>query len=373
MKSYPKALQSWSFALAVGLATSSSGIMGADSQTVVTHSVAAGAADNKDNLVIDPDHQAAKQKHLIIKAIEPTLESGRMGRKELPWLGVSTEEASEALASQLDLNPGVGLVVSYVASDSPAAQAGLKKNDVLVEFDNQVLVHPAQLRKLVESRKEGDAVALAFYRGGKKQTASAKLSKTAAGFGLLPDERSWQSDFRELQRQYRELPIGEAIRDQMKNVRESLSHVQIDQKKVQAEIQHSLEQARKAYEEALRNSSNADAALGPLRKALEELTRSGVSVNNNATVTVRSTGKSARSMVKTDDAGTLVIVSNPKPRLTAHDKEGKLIFDGQIETPEQRSQVPPELWRKVEPLLDKMDPKPEADQEPKHSQPSPAQ
>lgn len=148
----------------------------------------------------------------------------------------------------------------------------------------------------------------------------------------------------------------------MKILRDSLGHVQIDQKKVQAEIQRSLAQARKAYEEALRNSSNAGVALAPLRIVLEELAKSRVSVNNNATVTVRSTGKSAKSMVTTDESGTIVIVGNPKLHLTAHDKEGKLLFDGKIETPEERGQVPPDLWHKVEPLLDKMAPKIEAEE-----------
>src|SRR5882724_4363828 len=59
------------------------------------------------------------------------------------WLGVSTSEASETLSSQLNLRPGVGLVINYVASNSPAAKAGLQKNDVLVRLDDQSLVHPA--------------------------------------------------------------------------------------------------------------------------------------------------------------------------------------------------------------------------------------
>ena len=49
-----------------------------------------------------------------------------------------------------------------------------------------------------------------------------------------------------------------------------------------------------------------------------------------------------------------MIVSNPKPHLTVHDKEGKLVFDGEIDTPEQRAKVPPEVWQKVEPMLDKL-------------------
>ena len=37
-------------------------------------------------------------------------------------------------------------------------------------------------------------------------------------------------------------------------------------------------------------------------------------VDNNASVTVRSTGQQVKSIVKADDSGTIVVVSNPKPR-----------------------------------------------------------
>jgi hypothetical protein len=40
--------------------------------------------------------------------------------------------------------------------------------------------------------------------------------------------------------------------------------------------------------------------------------------------------------------------------LTAHDQAGHLLFDGEIETPDQRSTIPRKLWKRVEPLLDKM-------------------
>src|SRR6266536_1514072 len=48
--------------------------------------------------------------------------------KDRTWLGVGVEEASEALADQLGLDAGTGLVVTHVSADSPAAKAGLKKN-----------------------------------------------------------------------------------------------------------------------------------------------------------------------------------------------------------------------------------------------------
>jgi hypothetical protein len=289
---------------------------------------------------------------VIVKTLEPVAGEEFLARHDRSWLGVAVEEASEALESQLGLAPGAGLLVTYVTPDSPAAKAGLEKNDVLVELEGQSLVHPAQLRKLVQVRKEGDTIELTFYRAGKKQTASATLAKAPAGFGALEDEQTWMGDLPGLSRSFRNLPIGDAIRSQIQAYRDSLGHLKIDQKKVQVEVHRSMEQARKAMEEAMRYSTNAASAAAA--KALKELQHAGLLADNSASVTVRSTGERVQSIVKADESGTFVIVSNPKPRLTAHDKDGKLLFDGEIDTPEQRAKVPPELWDKVEPLLDKL-------------------
>ena len=104
-------------------------------------------------------------KTLRIESIEPDRAKGPA--KEVAWLGVSTEEASDALGAQLGLKSGEGLVVVYVAPDSPASNAGIKKHDVLVELGDQLLVHPLQLRKLVQTKNEGDTVNLTLYQIGR--------------------------------------------------------------------------------------------------------------------------------------------------------------------------------------------------------------
>ena len=277
-------------------------------------------------------------------------------RKDVAWLGISSVEASEALTSQLDLEPGVGLVITYVAPDSPAAKAGLKKNDVLVRFDDQSLVHPAQLRKLVRVRKEGDEVKLAFYRGGKKQTASVTLGLTRGERNAWDDEAgAFKENLKGLQKQFQNLRIDDAVRDEMRALRESLGNIKIDQKEVQVDIRRGMEQARKALQEAMHNVTNAD----PLRKVLENLANSGVVVDDKANVVVRSSGKNVKSLVRSDDSGTIVLVSNPKLHLTAHDKEGNLLFDGPIDSEDERAKVPRDLWDRVEPLVSQMDTKPE--------------
>lgn len=300
--------------------------------------------------------------------IEATPQPEPMARKDVPWLGVSTVEASEALASQLDLNPGVGLVITYVAPGSPAQKGGLQKNDVLVQFDDQSLVHPAQLRKLVRVRKEGDTVKLAYYRGGKRQTASVSLGLTRVEQGLWDDEaHAWQGNLQDLTKQLRDLHIDETVRDQMRRLRQSLGNIKIDQKEVQEDVRRGMEQARSAIEQAVRSVTNAE----PLRKVLENLAHSGVIVDDKADVVVRSSGKNVKSMVKSDENGTIVLVSNPKLHLTVHDKEGQLLFDGPIESETERAKVPPEIWKRVEPLVSQMQSdagQPEKEEQPEKEQ-----
>ena len=116
----------------------------ADAKT--SRSASAGVIVNQD---ADPEEK------VVVKVVTDEDVDARPAKDRI-WLGVGVEEASEALADQLGLDSGVGLVVTHVSADSPVAKAGLKKNDVLVELEGQALVHPAQLRKLVQARKPGD-------------------------------------------------------------------------------------------------------------------------------------------------------------------------------------------------------------------------
>ena len=319
---------------------------------VTTLSKAAPGADSATSAALSkPDENGAEATATSDVTIETRNTTPEMTRKDVPWLGLSTVEASEALASQLDLSPGVGLLVTYVVPDSPAAKSGLRKNDVLTQFDDQSLVHPAQFRKLVRVRKEGDVVNLVYYRAGKKQNVSATLGKTKTEARLWNDgDEEWKESFKDLGRQFRDLHLDDTVRSQVKILKDSLGNIKIDQNEVKEDVRRGMEEARKAIQEALRNVTNAD----PVRKVLENLAHSGVVLDDKADVVVRSSGRQVKSLVRSDDSGTIVVMGNPKLHLTAHDKEGKLLFDGPIESSEDRSKVPSELWDRVEPLVNQM-------------------
>ena len=298
------------------------------------------------------------EKSVVVEKIKDRDEDAAPA-KDHAWLGVAIEEAPEALAEQLGLDAGVGLVVTHVSADSPAAKAGLKKNDVLVELAGQSLVHPAQLRKLVQARKPGDKVKLVFYRAGKKQTESATLEKAPVRFGLFDDGGKSSEDMQHLELFFRELrglpgATTAAVHAQTKALHDALRNISGPQKEqIEVEIRRGMDEARKAIEEAARELEHNKGSLQKESVRLKELLRSGINVDDNATVVVRSTGKSSRSLVKTDDTGTIILVGPPNLRLTARDKNGKLLFDGEIETDEQQAKVPRELWERVEPLIDK--------------------
>jgi membrane-associated protease RseP (regulator of RpoE activity) len=120
------------------------------------------------------------------------------------WLGVASEEIPDAVRAQLPLAEGTGLLVQSVAADSPAAKAGLTKNDVLVKFDDQLLTNAEQLRTLVRTRKDGEHARLTYLRRGQEAVADVTLGTRAGGdetgegglLGLFG--RNWNFDVKKL-------------------------------------------------------------------------------------------------------------------------------------------------------------------------------
>jgi len=286
---------------------------------------------------------SAETKTLKIQVVEPD-----SARKEVAWLGVSTDEAPDALSAQLGLQPGDGLVVLFVQADSPAAKAGLQKNDVLVELGDQLLVHPGQFRKLVRRQKEGDKIKLTLYRNGKKQTASATLAKTTERAGL-------DNSNHELWAQGNSPVISETIHRQYKDLHQSVVYPgRLTKQIVELEVQRSVDEARQALHDALTHNRAFALALGSEATNVEALAKSEAELGSNATVTVKKNAKSVTTMVKTAQTGIYVIVAYARKRLTVQAKDGKLLFDGEIETTEQQQKIPADLWHKAQLMIEEM-------------------
>jgi hypothetical protein len=284
---------------------------------------------------------------ITIQTVEPD-GKGHRGRV-VAWLGLAVEEASEALSSQLGLKRGEGLTVTLLAEGSPAAKADFRKNDVLVDIDGQMLVYPLQLRKLVQMHDEGDTVKVTFYRAGKKETVSVKLGKTTWEEASDTEGTTLPGDLQNLGLHLK------GLNGDMRGMTESLALSGLDKAQVRMEVNHTMEQTRRALQDAVRHASSIDRkSLNSAARQLEALARDGVDVDKDATVIVRNKRNSSRTMVETDDNGTYVIEAGAKTHLTARDKHGKLLFEGEIDTPAEQEKVPKEVWEKAKLMLDQI-------------------
>jgi serine protease Do len=101
-----------------------------------------------------------------------------LGDEGSGWLGVETREITSENAKDLKLSAEHGVLVGKVVSDSPAAKAGLKENDVVTEINGQRVEGAVQFRRMIHEIPAGRAVQLTVWRDGRSQNLSATLGKS---------------------------------------------------------------------------------------------------------------------------------------------------------------------------------------------------
>jgi len=72
---------------------------------------------------------------------------------------------------------GQGAVVSDVAAESPAAEAGIEAGDVVVQVDDSVVTGSAAVVAAVRDRGPGDEIAIVVLRDGERVTLTVTLTE----------------------------------------------------------------------------------------------------------------------------------------------------------------------------------------------------
>lgn len=116
--------------------------------------------------------------------------SWRMG--EGRQIGVGVSPLTKQLAQHFGVESGV--MISDVRENSPAAKAGLKAGDIIVEADGKAVKGDLDLIRTVNAKKEGD-VSITIVREGKRQTISVtpEASKDGGFLFRTHDEGGWTS------------------------------------------------------------------------------------------------------------------------------------------------------------------------------------
>ncbi len=97
--------------------------------------------------------------------------------REGGFLGVQLREVRHDDVAAWKLPAERGAVVEKIIPESPAAEAGLKESDVIVEFDGETIHSAAQLTRLVSETPVGRSVNVVVLRDGQRKAFTVKLKQ----------------------------------------------------------------------------------------------------------------------------------------------------------------------------------------------------
>lgn len=236
-------------------------------------------------------------------------------KEPMTYLGVETSDVPRVLSAQMGLPRGFGVVVDNVAANSPASAAGLQPNDIIKMLNDQIIVDPGQLGKLVRSFAEGTSVNLTVLRKGQELKLTVKLAKHDVSSNQNPFgfDKEWRfDDFGNVDFNF-QMPDMTAVRDAV----------------------------QRAKAEAVRAGDEARKAASRIRIVTTD--------GEGTKATKVDLGKATISF--SDEHGELKLERvNGKKMLTATDSDGKVTFQGPIDTDEQRDKIPANVRERVEKL-----------------------
>ncbi len=251
-----------------------------------------------------------------------------------------------ALSDQLNLPEGFGVIVAAVVPGSAADTAGVQVDDVLKMLNDQILVNPEQLSTLVRSFPDGQEASLTAIRKGKEAKLTVKLKKQdlaafhdhfegpgrdgdgdsdrpaprgrpgphhpgGPGQGLAEGDED-EGDIAPPP------PPAPPVRDILRELRPELKNLgESVNRQVADQLQHEITILRER-----------DGASRHTRIDLQD----------------------ARIIVR-DDKGELELKTHEGKRfLTAKDAQGKPLFSGPVNTPDERKAVPADILPRLEKL-----------------------
>ncbi len=101
----------------------------------------------------------------------------QQGHIERGWLGVAIQELTPDLTQGLGLKSSQGALISSVQEDSPAAAAGLKAGDVVLDFGGNAIASPKDLSRVVAETPHGTSVPVKIWRNNAEQKVEVKIAE----------------------------------------------------------------------------------------------------------------------------------------------------------------------------------------------------
>ncbi len=261
--------------------------------------------------------------------------------KKCGYLGVSTAPVDEALARHLDIGAGIGVQVTYVDREGPS-HGIVRPHDVIHAIDGQIIVNHEQLATLIRKvHHAGDEVEAELVRRGKKLKVKVTLGEApqrpqprAPTWGVprggQPPRQFQPYDWRQwLPRNFHQRRHS-APRDTWEELQERLSDL-MDRKQ---DVNEQFEEVQKRMEEIMKQFHERQSRFAP------GLDDQDVQVHTH-------TDFSASVSTSDGDLGMTFKTDKDGKHLRA-ERGGDVIYDGPVNTDEERSALPEDIRAKLE-------------------------
>jgi serine protease Do len=250
------------------------------------------------------------------------LEADENKETKRAFLGVSTLPVNPALATHLGLDKNHGLIIQQVIKNSAAEKYGMKKYDILTKLNDIIIDGKKSLYNILKSFQPGQEIDLSIIRTGKTEIFKLVL-------GERQDRKNWWLEFHN---KPKILPADQLDLDDQKNNKE-IKELEREMQKLH-EIMNKLEQGK--IEHRLQINER-------MQKLMENLAKrqngpNHIQFNGHTQSTIRSSDESHNILIESTNGDIIVKIS---------DKNGNTLFEGPINTEDDKKLIPIELKDKV--------------------------
>ncbi|HEX2121595.1 MAG TPA: Do family serine endopeptidase [Thermoanaerobaculia bacterium] len=108
------------------------------------------------------------------KTLLPQLKQGKVTRG---YLGMQIQDVDESIREAFNLPEARGALVQSVDEDKPAARAGIRHGDVVIEVDGRPIRNNRELIDYISYLPVGTEVKITLLRNGQRQTVTARTAE----------------------------------------------------------------------------------------------------------------------------------------------------------------------------------------------------
>ena len=104
------------------------------------------------------------------------------------WLGVTIQDITDDMKTYWKLNDKKGALISQVLDDSPAENAGLKAEDIILKVNDSIIENSTELRNIISEKYPDKKITLTILRNSKKKKIKVLLGERPSNESLSNNE-----------------------------------------------------------------------------------------------------------------------------------------------------------------------------------------